>query len=443
MKLRLAFFLIISSYTLTHRVACHDGVYKLAETNSKVDVKSIVPERFMQSVDAYVRREGHQPVRGTKINPKRNPGLFKLIVSKVLDETMRVLDKFTVLVVAMVERNKTRPSLEFVLDYIELRISKLSGCLEFLFDNGANVTDALTGYIFYSGFKYHLFKTYNGGYYTYQNITEMMLVRMDQQQWLMYLQRVPTVETYQDLYTDVEESLEDIYKVYRQTVGNSTEWLSPQSLKWTKLLESNTSFANLFKELPVEDNESVYDQYLQIAREFDSVKVMDFYVNIGIALNGIIMETATDMMKAFFNLILRLIADFSNRDNSFRQISLAIECVENFLKSVHYFHNWMSYSKRLKSSETLESTPEVQVLQEYVNYCKTYNSINFPNTVAEFLQVFKTIYGKHFPGIELDTARITTKLMQGSITQMNIIDNMVMHMEVMTKLLEETSGRFR
>ncbi|XP_050430832.1 uncharacterized protein LOC126839523 [Adelges cooleyi] len=438
MKLRLV-FLMISSCTLMYHVTCNVGVYRIPETRSNVDVKSIVPACFMESVDNYIKQSGYQIAKEGQTHPNENRQIFKLVVYKILDETLNVLGKFTVLVVAMIERNKTATSLEFILDYIGQKMSKLSRCLEFLFNNKAEVSDLLTGYIFYSDFKY-IFKTYYGEYYTYNNIGNVMSVRIKGQQWLEYLQRVPAEETYQQLYTEVEQSLEDISKTYQHLVGRSNEWLSPQCLKWRHLFESNSMVVDYFK-VTVIDNENLYNHYLQIARETNSVKVMNFYVNVGKALDNIVLQMATDMTNSLLNLILRLIVDLSTRDNSFTQLNLAYQLVDTFLTSVIHFENRMTYGKRLKSSTQLLSSPAIKVLEDYINYCKNFNAITFPNTEVPFLEQLEKSFKKHVPGIVLDLPMITKKLVQDGSTQINIIGNMERITKGINVMLDDTSTK--
>ncbi|XP_050430877.1 uncharacterized protein LOC126839555 [Adelges cooleyi] len=422
-KLRLA-FLIITSCTVLYRVTCHEGVIRISEKSSKVEVKSIVPKCFMGSVDDLFKTRGPYTLKAenASIDLKTNRKIFQLIVSKILDETLGLLDKFTVLVVAMVERNKESVSLEWVLDYTELHISKLSSCLEFLFDNEADVTDALTGYIFFKDMKY-IFKNIYGENYSYNNVVDMFF-RIKKQQWLECVRQVPTEEAHQQLYTYVEQSLEDISKVYRHMAVKSTDWLLPECLKWRNFIESTSTTANVLKQFIDADKQNLYDQYLQIASEFDSVKVMDFYVKFGKTLDGIISQMAIDMMTSFMNLILRLIIDQSNKANNFTQISVAQQIVEHFLLSAHYFENWMSYSKRLKNSKLLHDSPAIVMLQKSVVYCQKYNSDDFPTVLVPFLFKFKKIIEKYTPGVEIDFTKIASDLKQDFFTQNNILDKM-------------------
>ncbi|XP_050430880.1 uncharacterized protein LOC126839558 [Adelges cooleyi] len=320
-----------------------------------------IPDFLMEKVKSKLIAN-HIYINGIHVmeilNQNNRHRAVSLIYEQVAEEVTKMLNWFTGMVIQMIRFRDNSMSLEDLLNDIQLTVFNLNGCLKHLYDNGANVAQALDRYLFLSDIIFVYRAEYDIDTFTDTN-TETPGLDFQNQKILDLIKKktritigdedVPQMSFF-DLLADAKTIILNYTNFYNHCY--ECGWLYTDQLKWKSLIKSVT-VQNLLSPI---SGKTLQQSYKDIAAEVDSTNVLAFYVEVAETLSMVLVKNSSDIIPLFVDY-LRIMIVSGSRNNAIRHERLkAVNVVlDDQLKILNSFQRFMKSTLHLECPEPLLS----------------------------------------------------------------------------------------
>ncbi|XP_050430842.1 uncharacterized protein LOC126839526 isoform X2 [Adelges cooleyi] len=323
-----------------------DGSCRIKRRPVNVDAGQQVwfnmPEYLMEIVESklnaeviYVQRTDEYQVQ----NMENKRQTINVVFEQVAEDVTNLLDEFTVMVTQMIELKDSDISLKKLLDIIQLTVLNINSCLEHMYDNEANVTQALNRYLFLSDMIFLYQTEYDKDTDT---VTDIDTPRLDyEKQKILDLIKMKTNIERPTFSVRIlpEKSNTDILAEAKKIIDEYTHfydrkydclWLNADKLKWKDLMRS-TMVQNWVS--PV-SGKRLQQRYDDTAAEVDSTKVLAFYAEVAETVTVLLAQKASGAFALFVDYLLAMVASGSSNNLIRRQHLNAVIAVLSELLNV-------------------------------------------------------------------------------------------------------------
>ncbi|XP_050430936.1 uncharacterized protein LOC126839589 [Adelges cooleyi] len=273
-----------------------------------------------------------------------------LILEQVAEEVTNLLDWFTNMVIQMIGLRGNSISLKRLLDLIKLKVVSLDSCLEHLYYNRANVTQALDRYLFLSDIVF----VYQAEYEEH-NDTDIDTPKLDfeKQKILDLIEKKTNMipiddkdapqKSYTDMLGEAQTKIIRFTKFYNRRYGFG--WLNTDKLKWKGLMKS----ATVQQMVSPVSGKSLQLRYDETAAEVDSTKVIAFYAEVAETITVLIAKRSFDILPLFVDFLLAMINGGSSNDPSRRErLEVVIKVLSAQLDVLKFFEGIIMYKLHLE-----------------------------------------------------------------------------------------------
>ncbi|XP_050430878.1 uncharacterized protein LOC126839556 [Adelges cooleyi] len=339
--------------------SCHI-VLRPVDVDKKMDDLLKVPDFLLEKVKSKLNAN-YIFISGTNVMEIQDRSIRRravaLIFEQVAEEVTNLLDWFTGMVTQMIRLSDLTISLEKLLENIQSMVFNLNACLKHLYDNGANVAQALNRYLLLSDIIFVYRAEYN-----IDTTIETVAPRIDfEKQKILDLIKMKTnikqlpigggdvpQKSYLDLLDEAKTKIVSYTDFYNRR--QHYHWLNTDQLKWKNLIKTKT-VQNLLSPI---SGKTLQQRYKDTAAEVDSTKVIAFYVEVAETLSMVLDKNSFAIISLFVDYLRTMIVSGSP-NNAIRHQRLKDVIVElrNQLNVLNLFRCFMISTLHLECPEQL------------------------------------------------------------------------------------------
>ncbi|XP_050430822.1 uncharacterized protein LOC126839519 isoform X2 [Adelges cooleyi] len=348
---------ILFSIILAGLLVFSDGSCQIMRRPVKVDEDKDVwlqmPNFLMGTVETKLR-DNNICIKGVhvcKIKHRDNRRrVVHMIFEQVAEEVTNMLDLFTGMVIQMIRLRENFISLEDLLSVIQLMVLRLNTCLEHLYDNGVNVTQALDRYLFLRDIMFVYQAEYETDKYgdDFQEKVLDLIKKKTNIEWLPVGGEDVPPKTYLGMMVEAKTKIISYTTFYNACFGCG--WLNTDRLKWKTLMKSQSIWAVTVQHLVFSVNgKSLRQRYDETAAEVDSTKVIAFYAEVAETVTVLLAKKASDVIPLLFDYLLAMMDRGSPNDAiRHRRLNAAIVVLSELLHVLKSFESFMTTTLHLE-----------------------------------------------------------------------------------------------
>ncbi|XP_050430879.1 uncharacterized protein LOC126839557 [Adelges cooleyi] len=347
-------FFFLFSIILAGLFVLSDGLCKIVccpvDVDEKMDDLFKIPDFLMANVRSklnanFIHIYGIYVMEIQNKNNRRHA--VNLIFEEVAKEVTNLLEWFTSMVIKMIRLRDLTVSLEKFLEDIQSTVFNLNACLKHLYDNGANVAQALNRYLLFSDMIFVYRAQYGTTGFQKPKILDLVKKKTNRARLQAGVEDVPQ-KSYLDLLDEAKTKIVSYTDFYRQSYGCG--WLNTDQLKWKSLIKSVT-VQNLLSPI---SGKTLQQRYKETAPEVDSTKVMAFYVEVTETLAMVMAKNTSDIILLFVHYLRTMIvSSLLNNATRHERLKAVNVVLDDQIKVLNSFQRFMKSTLHLECPDQL------------------------------------------------------------------------------------------